>query len=323
MEIKEINIKIEKFGTVHYYGLACENELNPEVCEDCGQTVTRYNKIMWGKRDEGDSLIWKIVCHECSENYRTEDKGFPEVIKLGNYNNEPLSRTFKPHKPYLSKCCHCKEELDLYKVPLYQYKEGSYCVDCLKEVFGVDFTKHLPPLFIPVEDRRDEDIFEELYAKLDAKDKYGQMLLRKLETIVIPTNSIDGAYRDCYSEKVDVLEAKYFKTYDNIIVCLNELELNDIYKGSQGRDENENYTLTCKKVPTEILIEQSWCDEKAKVRINEEGQIEMLHDMPHGPRYLPTLYFIKKVERKFPPLGKKECVTACPRCDDDTPVCAC
>ncbi len=325
-KVKEINLKIEKIGVVHYFAIICQEDidLEPKVCEDCGETVTRHSIVLCAKRNlKTNKPISKTVCNNCLELYKTKDLDMPVTTKLGDYYNKPLGRIFKFHKPHLSKCMNCNKEFDLYKFPMYIYKGESYCPACLYGKYDIDYIKCLPPLFLPVENRKDEDIFEELYAKLDVSDHYGQMLLRKLETIVVPTNSYDAAYRDCYSERVDALENKYFKTYPNIIACLNELELNDIYKGSQSRNEDGNYTLTCKKVPTETLVNQFWCDEEAGVRITEEGEITILHDTPHGPRYAPTLFFIKKVEDTGSLLHKDKCEAACSRCGDDTPVCAC
>lgn len=123
--MKEINLKIEKVGVVHFFALVCNDELPSKVCGDCGKTVSHYSKVMWSKRDlKTNSLIWKVVCDDCLENYKTKELDQTSTIKLGKFNGNPIGKITKLYKPYLQKCKECKNEFDLYKTPLYTYGIG-------------------------------------------------------------------------------------------------------------------------------------------------------------------------------------------------------
>lgn len=141
--IKEINLKIEKVGVVHYFALTSKDELDPQVCKDCGKTFTFYSKVMWGKKDKEGKLLWKVVCNKCLENYRTKDLDQSVETKLGKYNGEPIFEIFKPYKPHLSKCYGCKQEHDIKNKPMYRYKGEYYCTLCLKVNHEIDYTKRI------------------------------------------------------------------------------------------------------------------------------------------------------------------------------------
>jgi hypothetical protein len=140
--VKEVSLKVKKLGIVHYYGLTYPEgaTIESEVCEDCGATATQFTKVVGGKRDDKNKPVWKIVCNKCVEAYKSEDLGEPIIIKLGDYNKFPISRIEMPYKPCLRTCTNCKAGIDLYKHSMYIYKEETYCVKCLKEIHGMDYT---------------------------------------------------------------------------------------------------------------------------------------------------------------------------------------
>ena len=140
-KIKEIEVKIKKIGVIHYFAMAYGKDQIPKKCEDCGEEVTSYSRVFGGKRDKKTNKSkWDFICNVCIEDYKSEDLDTLKVLKQENHNGNFVSRMYKEYKSYLSKCDHCKESFDLYKVSMYNYGMDTFCAKCLKDVHGVDYT---------------------------------------------------------------------------------------------------------------------------------------------------------------------------------------
>jgi len=71
--VKEINFKIETLGVIRYFGIVCQEyeNLDPQICEDCGKEIARYTRVMGGWRDKEDKPVWKIICDKCVKAYKS------------------------------------------------------------------------------------------------------------------------------------------------------------------------------------------------------------------------------------------------------------
>lgn len=141
--VKEINIKIEKIGVIHYIGMTYPKEAvtKPETCEDCGEKVNQYTKVMGGKRDEKGKPVWKSICNKCLEAYKSKDLDMPVTTKLGEYKGQPVSSTTKPYTPYNRQCNHCAKLFDLHHNTMYNVITKpdikTYCRNCFIKVIGI------------------------------------------------------------------------------------------------------------------------------------------------------------------------------------------